>query len=442
MFAQVTSRTSPSSGEALRKRRVAVVCPGVPNPPKATIVSASGARLIDADGRSLIDLAGGIGVATVGHCAPEVVQAIAAQSQKLLHNCIHIATYEPYVELCEELVRLLPHGGATKALLVNSGAEAVENAVKIARQATGRAGVICFAGGFHGRTLLGMTLTSKVDYKFGCGPFAPEVYRLPFPSYFHDHDGLSLDAFVARELRRLEDAFHSHVAAQGVAAIIIEPILGEGGIIPAPVTYLQGLRHICDEHGVLLIFDEVQTGFARTGHMGAYQHYGVVPDISTWAKALGGGMPIAAVLGKAAIMDGVRPGTVGGTYGGNPVACAAALASLGLMESRNLCTRALEIGRRVQDHFEALKRASPLVADVRGVGAMLGIELFEQGDRKRPATKLTSEILAACLERGVLMLGSGVYGNVLRTLCPLVITDDDLEHALTIVEEEVLRRAT
>ncbi len=425
---------------ALLARRAAVVCRGVPTATSATVANAQGARLTDADGRELIDLAAGIGVASVGHCAPEVVEAIVEQSRKLLHTCIHIATYEPYVELCEKLVELLPHGHATRAMLVNSGAEAVENAIKIARQVTGRSAVICFSGGFHGRTLLGMTLTSKVGYKAGCGPFAPEIYRLPFPSFFHDHGGLSEQAFVERELARLEDAFTTYVAADAVAAILIEPVLGEGGFVPAPAAYLKGLRKICDERGIQLIFDEVQSGFARTGHMGAYQHYGVVPDVSTWAKALGGGMPIAAVLGKAEIMDAVKPGTVGGTYGGNPVACAAALATLKLMAKQDLCSRALKIGEVVRGRFEALKAKTPVVADVRGLGAMQAMELFEQGDLSRPATQLTSDVLKACLERGVLVIGAGVHGNVIRVLCPLVISDADLDRALGIIEEEVLRR--
>lgn len=429
-----------TAGAALLERRAAVVTPGVPVATRATAVRGSGARLIDADGRSLIDLAGGIGVMGAGHCPPSVVEAITRQAQELLHACIHIATYEPYVALCERLTSSLPHGDKTKAMLVNSGAEAVENAVKIARQATSRSAVVCFSGGFHGRTLLGMSLTSKVGYKLGCGPFAPEIYRLPFPSHYHDGGGLSLDAFVDRELDRLRDFFSSYVAPSEVAAIIIEPVLGEGGFVPVPRRYLQGLRQVCDQHGILLILDEVQTGFGRTGQLGAYQHYGVVPDLSTWAKAMGGGLPIAAVLGKAAVMDAVRPGTVGGTYGGNPVACASALATLDLIESQGLCARALAIGDRVRAEFEELQRATPVVGDVRGIGAMLAMELVEGGDPRRPATRLTQEVLAACLERGVLVIGAGLHGNVIRVLCPLVISDADLDQALAIIGEELLRR--
>ncbi len=431
---------SPES-KALLARRAAVVCAGVPVATSATAVRAEGARIIDADGRSLIDLAGGIGVMSAGHCAPSVVRAISEQAEKLLHTCIHIATYEPYVALCERLVRLLPHGPSTKALLVNTGAEAVENAVKIARQATGRSAIICYSGGFHGRTLLGMSLTSKVGYKLGCGPFAPEIYRLPFPSHYHEGAGLGMEAFVERELQRFREALSSVVAPSEVAAVVVEPVQGEGGFIPIPAGYLRGLRQLCDQHGILLMLDEVQTGFARTGHMAAFQHYGVTPDLSTWAKAMGGGLPIAAVVGRADVMDAARAGTVGGTYGGNPVACASALATLDLIESRDLCGRARAIGERVRARFESLRAQAPVVGDVRGLGAMMAMELSEGGDPHRPASKLAAEVLAACVQRGVLVIGAGVYGNVIRVLCPLVIEDADLDHALEVIAEEVQRRA-
>jgi 4-aminobutyrate aminotransferase/(S)-3-amino-2-methylpropionate transaminase len=426
---------------SLLTRRAAVVSRGVPLATNATVDRGRGARL-ESGGRSLIDLASGIGVCAAGHCPPSVVAAIEKQARELLHTCIHIATYEPYVALCEKLVAILPHGDATKAMLVNSGAEAVENAIKIARQATGRSGVVCFTGAFHGRTLLGMSLTSKVGYKAGCGPFAPEVYRLPFPSHYHDGDGLSVDRFVARELHRFEDALSTTVRAADVAAVIIEPVLGEGGFIPAPPGYLAGLRELCDRHGIMLIFDEVQTGFGRTGHLGAYQHYGVTPDLSTWAKALGGGLPIAAVLGRAEVMDAAQPGTIGGTYGGNPVSCAAALATIELIESENLAARALHIGETVRASFEVLKAKCPAVGDVRGLGAMMALELVEHGDPNRPATAAAAQVTEACLGRGVLVLRAGVHGNVVRVLCPLVISDDDLETALDVIVSEVLQKTS
>lgn len=405
---------------------------------ETTVTSASGAHLVDADGTRIIDFAGGIGVMNVGHCDPSVVRAIQEQAARLIHTCIHVATYEPYVALCEKLVSLLPHGGPTKAVLLNSGAEAVENAIKFARQATGRQAVICFTEAFHGRTMMCMTLTSKTRYKVGCGPFAPEVYRLPFPNHFRDGGGLDMDVFVERELARLEEAFVNVVAADQVAAIIIEPVLGEGGFIPAPAAYLKGLREICDRHGIMLIFDEVQSGFGRTGRWAAYEHSGVVPDISTWAKSMGGGMPISAVLGKAEVLDRAQPGTVGGTYGGNPVACAAALATLERMEELDLNARGAAIGETIRARFEVLKGRSDLVADVRGLGAMIGIELCHDGDPRRPAGEAVAAVTAACRERGVLVLPAGPHGNILRVLSPLVIEDDDLEFGLNTIVEAVL----
>jgi 4-aminobutyrate aminotransferase/(S)-3-amino-2-methylpropionate transaminase len=394
--------------------------------------------LVDADGKEFIDLAGGIGVVNVGHCNERVVKAIQDQAARLIHASIHVATYEPYVALCEKLVSLLPHGGPTKAVLLNSGAEAVENAIKFARQATGRQAVICYTEAFHGRTMMCMSLTSKTRYKAGCGPYVPEVYRLPFPNHFRDGGGLDMASFVERELARLREAFVNVVSADQVAAVIVEPVLGEGGFIPVPSDYLRGLREICDEHGIVLIFDEIQSGFGRTGRWAAYEHSGVVPDISTWAKSMGGGMPISAVLGKAEILDRALPGTVGGTYGGNPVACAAALAAIETIEELNLNARGAEIGHRIRSRFDELATRSDLVADVRGLGAMIGLELCFEGDPSRPAGELTTAVTSRCRERGVLVLPSGPHGNVIRVLSPLVISDEDLERGLDAIEEAVL----
>jgi 4-aminobutyrate aminotransferase / (S)-3-amino-2-methylpropionate transaminase / 5-aminovalerate transaminase len=430
-----------SSSQELLDRRSAVVSRGVPRVTRATVAHASGATLVDLEGNEIIDFAGGIGVMTAGHCDEAVVAAIREQAGQLLHTCFHIATYEPYVALCEKLVELLPHGDSTKAMLVNSGAEAVENAVKIARQATGQSAVICYTDAFHGRTLLGMSLTSKVGYKSGCGPFAPEIYRLPYPNHYRDGDGLDMSAFVERELSRVRTAFTNTVAADEVAAILIEPVAGEGGFLPAPRAYLEGLREICDEHGIVLIFDEVQTGFCRTGGWGAYQQLDVVPDLSTWAKAMGGGLPIAAVVGRADVMDAVKPGTLGGTYGGNPVACAAALATIRVMEEKNLNQRARQVGEILRRRFESMRARCPAVDDVRGMGAMVGIELVEDVETREPASSLASDVTRACLDRGLLLLTAGTAGNVIRVLVPLVIPDDQLTRGLDILEEELLARA-
>ncbi|MEZ4653918.1 MAG: aminotransferase class III-fold pyridoxal phosphate-dependent enzyme [Candidatus Eisenbacteria bacterium] len=341
-----------SSQANLLARRAAVVADGLPRVTDVVVHSGNGAHLETPDGRPIIDFAGGIGVMNVGHCHPRVVRAIQEQASTLLHTCIHVATYEPYVALCEKLVTLLPHGTSTKALLVNSGAEAVENAVKIARQATGRQGILCFTEGFHGRTLLGMTLTSKVGYKAGCGPFAPEVYRIPFPNYYRYGDGLSEEAFVEREVRRLRDTFVNTAAPDQLAAVLIEPIQGEGGFVPAPALYLQKLREICDDHGILLICDEVQSGFCRTGRWASYEHYGIVGSlhlgqVSGRRDADRGGPRTGRRDGCA------RPGTIGGTYGGNPVACAAALASIDVMSEEDLGTRAVAIGNTIRSRLTA-----------------------------------------------------------------------------------------
>ncbi len=432
-----------SASAALIARRRAVVSNGVGMfAGGVTAASGSGARIIDADGRELIDFAGGIGVMNVGHCHPEVVAAIREQAGILLHASFHVATYEPYVELCEALVRLIPHGGPTKAMLVNSGAEAVENAVKIARQATGRPAIICYEGGFHGRTLLGMSLTAKSAYKYGCGPFAPEIYRVPFPNVFRDGHGRSEAALVAEYLRRFEDRFVlGPVPAEHVAAVIIEPVQGEGGFLVAPPAYLQGLRQICDRHGILLICDEVQTGFCRTGYWAAFEHSGVVPDLSTWAKALGGGLPIAAVLGRAEVMDAARPGTIGGTYGGNPVTCAASLAALHVMEREQLSLHARTIGDLVRARFDALRGKCSVVGDVRGLGAMMAMELCHDGDPLRPATAVTAAAAARCRDEGVLVITAGAFNNIIRILVPLIISDEDLARGLDVLETSILTAA-
>jgi len=426
-----------SSSENLIRRREHVVCRGVGRMSDLTAASAAGAVLTDLDGREYIDFAGGIGVMNVGHCDDEVVRAITEQACRLLHASIHVATYEPYVELCEKLVEILPHGASTKAVLVNTGAEAVENAIKIARQATGRAGVICFTGAFHGRTLLASTLTSKVNYKLGCGPFAPEVYRLPYP-VVRERSGVSADEVAAAELGRLRAALHDTVAAEGTAAIILELVQGEGGFNVAPVSYVQGLREICDEHGIVLIFDEVQTGFGRTGRWGAYEHYGVTPDLSTWAKSMGGGLPISAVIGKAEVMDRVTPGTIGGTYGGNPVACAAALATIRQMETLGLNARGERMGARIRARFLDIAKRVREVSDVRGLGAMMAIEFAVDGDPAQPAGALVKDIIATCRNNGLLVIPAGIDANVIRVLAPLVMTDEELGRGLDMLESAIL----
>lgn len=437
-----TASTNPAPpapgtrGAGLVARRQKVVCSGVGMLSPMTAASASGAVITDADGNEFIDFASGIGVMGVGHGDPAVVEAVRQQVGVLQHACIHVATYEPYVALCEKLVDLFPHheekNDSTKAMLISTGAEAVENAIKIARQATGRAGVICFTGAFHGRTLLAGSLTSKTRLKEGCGPYAPEIYRLPFPKAM---PGETIDeaALVKRELTRLERALDDTVSASQVAAIIIEVVQGEGGFNVAPKAYLEGLRRICDEHGIVLIFDEVQSGFCRTGKWAGYEHSGVKPDLSPWAKAMGGGLPIACVIGKASVMDKVNPGTLGGTYGGNPVSCAAALAAIKRMEELDLNARATAIGNTIHQRFSDLQKEVEQVTDVRGLGAMVAIELCENGDPTRPAPAIVKAVIDDCREKGMLVIAAGVAGNCIRVLTPLVITDEQLGRGLDIL---------
>ncbi len=420
----------------LLARRDAVMPRGIPKITPLAVSSAQGATLTTLEGRKVLDFATGIGVALVGHSHPDVVAAVCRQAEALQHTCIHVATYEPYVALCERLVELFPHGEATKAMLLNSGAEAVENAIKIARQATGRPGVLCYTESFHGRTLLTMSLTSKVGYKMGCGPFAPEVYRLPYPNHYLYGEGLSESDFVERELWRLRRALSTTVPASNLAAILLEVVQGEGGFVPCPLDYLRGLRSLCDEHGILLIVDEVQTGFGRTGRWAAYEHAGITPDLSTWAKALGGGLPVSAVVGRAQVMDGAAPGTLGGTYGGNPVACAAACAAIDVMKREDVCVRAQRIGAVVESRFAELHRELAHVGDVRGLGAMRAIEFSYDRDPRQPAAPIAAKVTRASLEQGLLLLTTGIDGNVVRLLPPLLLDAEELQRGMDILCEQ------
>ncbi len=423
--------------EKLIARRNAIVPEGLGSYGPATITTAKGATFRDADGREIIDFAGGIGVLNAGHCPKPVVDAIIKQSRQLLHACFAVAVYEPYLELCEKLAKIFPHGKSTKVLLVNSGAEATENAIKIARQATGRQAIICFTGAFHGRTNLGMAMSSKTAIKIGSGPYAPEVYRIPFPDYYKRNDKLSPEDFVKRELRAFEDYLHTVVDASAVAAVILELVQGEGGFVVAPIGYVRGLQAICKSKGILLIIDEVQTGFGRTGKWAAYEHYGVVPDISTWAKSMGAGMPIAAVIGNAEIMDKTTKGTLGGTYPGNPVSCAASIATIDYIKKNDINGKAEKIGKTVTNFFKKMKREIPAIGDVRGLGAMVAFELVKNGDPHQPDSELCKKLIAACWSKGLQVISAGVNGNVVRVLSPLVISRPQLMRGLNIIQTEL-----
>jgi 4-aminobutyrate aminotransferase/(S)-3-amino-2-methylpropionate transaminase len=426
-----------TKSQELLDRRKAAVANGVGVFNTATVKEAKGAIIIDTDGRELIDFAGGIGVVNAGHCPEPVVAAIREQAGKYLHTSFNVVTYEPYIELCEVLAEILPHGEKTKAMLVSTGAEAVENAIKIARQATKRPAVICYTGAYHGRTMMAMTLTSKISYKYDCGPFAPEVYRLPFPNVYRYKGDRDEATFVKDELKRLHESALNLVDVKSVAAIILEPIQGEGGFNPIPQTYLEGLRAFCDVHGIMLIFDEVQSGFCRTGHWASWQHYGVEPDISTYAKSMGSGLPIAAVVGRADVMDAAAHGSIGGTYIGSPVCCAASLATIKYMKEINLNQKAVEVGAIIKNRLDVLRRTSPEIGDVRGIGAMIAIEFVNNNDPQQPNAEICSKIVKGCSENGLIMLSAGTHKNIIRILSPLVITPAQLDKGMSILENEI-----
>ncbi|MEW5912579.1 MAG: 4-aminobutyrate--2-oxoglutarate transaminase [Thermodesulfobacteriota bacterium] len=423
--------------ELIAKRQRAVPR-GVGNITPVVMARSEGALVWDPEGKQYIDFAGGIGVNNVGHRHPQVVAAIKEQADKFLHGCFHVSIYDLYVELAEKLNALVPCRGQKKSMLANSGAEAVENAVKIARYHTGRLGMVCFEGAFHGRTLMAMGLTSKVmPYKYKLGVALPGIYRAPYPYCYRCSWGKqypSCGVYCAE--RYLEGEFFKyHVSPDEVAAIIIEPILGEGGFIVPPPEYLAQLRQVCDRHGMLLIVDEVQSGMGRTGRMFALEHFGVEADIITTAKSLGGGLPLSAVTGMAEIMDSVHPGGLGGTYGGNPVACAAALAVLKVMEEEKLLSRAEALGQKLRQALEGFQERYACIGQVRGLGPMLALELVKDRASKEPAPELAKQVTAYCHAHGLLILDCGTLGNNLRTLMPLVISDDQLQRGLDILEQ-------
>jgi 4-aminobutyrate aminotransferase/(S)-3-amino-2-methylpropionate transaminase len=419
-MAVATSRTNQ-----LLEMRAAEVPRGVGNTHPIFTARASGAKLWDVEGREYIDFVGGIGVVNVGHAHPAVQRAVAAQLARFTHTCFQVAMYESYVELAARLNRLAPGPSKKKTLLVTTGAEATENAVKIARMYTGRPAVVAFHHGFHGRTLLALSMTGKnAPYKQNYGPFCNEVYHAPFPYEYHGWT-------VRRALEGLYELFESEVAPSRIAAIIIEPVLGEGGFVPAPREYLTALRRIADEHGILLVADEIQSGYGRTGKMFAIEHAGIEPDLMTLAKSMADGLPLAAVTGKADIMDASAPGGLGGTFGGNPLACVAALAVLDVMEEERLVERAAKIGETLGEALRSLQGRHPAIGDVRGLGAMMGFELADETDgARRTGRALAQRIIEEARNRGLLLMPAGVRRNVIRILVPLVIDDDDLQRGL------------
>lgn len=424
----------------LHERRKNAVPEGPYNITELYVQSAKGAIITDVDGNELIDFAGGIGMQNVGHCHPKVVKAIQDQVESSIHSCFHVAPYESYIALAERLNELTPGDFKKKTMFANSGAEAVENAVKIARKATGRSAIVSFERAYHGRTLMTMSLTSKVKpYKHGFGPFAPEVYKLPYPYYYRADEGLTQEEVDAQILAYFERFMLEEVASDNIAAIILEPLQGEGGFIVPTTTFMRGVRNICDKYGIVMIADEIQTGFARTGSLFAMDHFGVAPDLMTFSKSIAAGMPLSAITGRADLMDASGPGQLGGTFSGSPVACAAALAVLDVIEEENLVKRAIEIGERMMEVFNSWKDKYEVVGDVRGIGAMTAIELVKDREMKEPATEEVKAIMKETHSKGVITISAGIYSNVLRFLPPLVITDEQLEEGLTIIEAAIAK---
>ena len=418
-----TEIPGPRSREILERELKAVAHPLIVHEP---IVAdrARGSTITDVDGNTFVDFVGGVGVANVGHNHPRVLEAIAEQAERFLHTDYTVVPYEGYVKLAERLGALVPIAGEKRAAFFNAGAEAVENAVKLARLYTKRQGVIAFEGAFHGRTWMALTMTSKTHpYKKGLGPFAPEVYRTPYPNAYRGPD-------AETALTALEGLFTTHVSPEHVAAIVFEPQQGEGGFLPAPQDFVDGLRRICDDHGIVLVADEVQTGFGRTGRMFAMEHFGVEPDLVIVAKSIAGGLPLSGVVGRATIMDHPHAGAIGGTFIGNPVALAAALAVLDVFEEEQLVERAQILGAALRARMLDWQLRWPRIGDVRGLGAMLAIELVRDSATKEPAPEFVEAVVDEALQRGLLLLKAGVNGNCIRVLCPLTTTDAELDDGL------------
>jgi len=428
-----------ADNKTLLERREKNIPRGPFNVIPAFAQKAEGARITDVEGNEYIDFAGGIGVNNVGHAHPKIVQAIQDQAEKFTHTCFHIFMYESYVELAERLNELAPGDFDKMSFFLSSGAEAVENAVKIARYNSERSGIICFQNGFHGRTLLTMSMTSKIKpYKFGFGPFAPEVYRMPFAYCYRCPFGLKHPSCNVACADYLEEFFISYAAPEHTAAIVAEPVQGEGGFITPPPEYFPRLKKIADKYGIKLIIDEVQSGFGRTGKLFAIDHWDVAPDLITTAKSLAAGLPLAAVTGRAELLNAPHVGGLGGTYGGNPVACRAALAVLDILQNDGLLKRGQELGEKLGKKLLKLQDEFEIIGEVRGKGAMLGMELVKDREKKTPATEETKKLISWCHENGLILLACGNFGNVLRTLMPLTISDEDLDRGLNILRDGLL----
>lgn len=417
------------TNESLMQRRVAAVPRGVGQIHPIFAESAKNATVTDVEGREFIDFAGGIAVLNTGHVHPKIIAAVEAQLHKLTHTCFQVLAYEPYVEVCEKINALIPGDFAKKTLLVTTGSEAVENAIKIARAATGRAGVIAFTGAYHGRTMMTLGLTGKVvPYSAGMGLMPGGIFRAIYPNELH---GVSIDDSIAS----IERIFKNDAEAKDIAAIILEPVQGEGGFYVAPKEFMKRLRALCDQHGILLIADEVQTGAGRTGTFFAMEQMGVAPDLTTFAKSIAGGFPLAGVCGKAEYMDAIAPGGLGGTYAGSPIACAAALAVMEVFEEEKLLDRSKAVGERLVAGLRKIQDKHPIIGDVRALGSMIAVEVFDKAGSHTPNPAAVAAVVAKARDKGLILLSCGTYGNVLRILVPLTSPDAQLDQGLAIIEE-------
>ncbi|GAB6136998.1 4-aminobutyrate--2-oxoglutarate transaminase [Halanaerobaculum tunisiense] len=432
-----TELPGPKSKELMEKRNK-YVPQGAYNVTSTFAQKAKGVTLEDVDGNQFIDFAGGIGVLNVGHNAPQVVEGIKEQAEELIHTCFHVAPYESYIELAKKLSQLAPGSSSKKTMFANSGAEAVENAVKIAKKYTGKSAVVSFDCGFHGRTLMTMSLTSKVKpYKYGFGPFAPETYKVPYAYCYRCSHGLEYPECNMKCITNFKNLFKQEIPADEIAAVVMEPVQGEGGFIAPPQEFIQGIKKICEENDILLIADEVQTGFARTGELFATEDYEIEPDLIATAKSIAGGMPLSVVIGKQEIMDAPGQGEIGGTYGGNPLSCVAGLKVLEIIEQENLVERSKKLGKIMRNRLEELKDNYSIIGDVRGKGFMLGIELVQDRETKEPAAEERNKIIEECYQQGLIVVGAGIYNNVIRFLAPLVISEEELEEGLNILEKAI-----
>lgn len=437
----VTDTLPGSKAKTIIERRSAAVPNAIGCAYPVVIERGEGAMIQDVDGNRFLDWIGGVGVLNIGYSHPEVVEAVKNQAERYFHGMFNTVTHEGYVELAEKLCQIAPVKGENKkAYFANSGAEADENAVKVAKAYTGRPNIIVFSGAFHGRTLLTMSMTSKKAYAIGMGPFPDGIYRAKFPYYYRNPKGLPQESAVDYYMKSISDVFEQCAPANTIAAVVVEPLQGEGGFIPAPIEWVKAVRKVCDDNGILLIADEVQSGFCRTGRMFATEYWkeaGVCPDIIATAKSIAGGVPLSAIIGAQEVMDAPAPGTIGGTYCGNALACAAALKVIEIMERDHLAERSCEIGEKVMARYRKMKDTYECVGDVRGLGGMIGIEFVTDKESKTPDASLTKAIINDCAQHGLMVEGAGTYGNVIRFLAPLVMTDEQLACGLDILENAI-----